>query len=168
MENRICAIHFLNPSKAFVSGIHKYFIVNDFKNIRTDEQSGIWRYKKENEFIYMALLEDSIGTYIVMNCEGVSIHKLKERLSVCPECGSCDLKVSIYHCWSNDITDQLLREGKLCYVPGAYDRYGTKPETKKCLRCGCKWHNGADVFYWNETIKRGGKLMKKELGIQDT
>lgn len=164
MKNRECEIYFLNPKSSFVSKIGKHIIRNDFEEIKPTKNYS-WKYRKGNAFINLALCEDDIGLYIIMCCEGVLIDKLKECLSVCPECGSNNLQVSILFCWRNAITDQLFKEGKLNYGSGAYDRCGTKPETHKCLSCGCKWHNAASIFHWNEIIKQGGVLTKEELGL---
>ena len=106
-----------------------------------------------------------LQSFFKIMCTGISQHKLREKLLVCPECGSNKFQVSILHCWKNEETDQLCEEGKLKYGFGANDRVGTKPETKRCLNCGCSWHNEAETYYWNEIVNSNGKLTKKILGI---
>jgi len=168
MKNRVYEIYFLNPKSSLVSKIQKYIIRNGFEEIKSDEENYNWKYQKGNVFVEVALCEDYIGPYIIMICEGLSINSLRQCLAVCPECGSNDLQVSILFCWRNSITEQLFAGGRLNYIPGAYDRHGTYPETHTCIDCGCKWHNMAEIFYWNEIIKQGGVLTQKELGIIDT
>ena len=57
-------------------------------------------------------------------------------------------------------------EGRLIYGVGAYDRAGTRLETHICLGCGCKWHNSANMNYWNEIISQDRTLTKKDLGFE--
>jgi len=89
-----------------------------------------------------------------------------ECLSVCPECGSENLQVSILSTWRNDATEQLHKEGRLIYVSMAYDRSGTRPETHICLDCGCQWHNSAAIYQWNKIVSEGRQLTKKDLGLK--
>lgn len=165
MGNSTYEIFFLNPKSHMIDQIRSCIIQSDFEEIKSDEMKNIWQYKKGNEFVDLALCQDNVGQYIIMVCEGIPNGCLRERMSICPVCSSDNLQVSILYCWRNHLTDLLLTEGKLKYGPGAYDRHGTRPETHKCLKCGCKWHNGAAMFYWNEIIKQGGVLTKKYLGL---
>lgn len=145
-------VFFLNPQNGLFERICKGICQNGF--IKYDAINGGKRkYRKGEAEIYIDLRQDDEGAYIVMFCQNISGEKLRDELVVCPECGSDHLQVVIIPCWRSDITEKLYEEGKLQYGPGAYDRIGTRPETHKCLNCGCKWHNGAAIYYWNERAK---------------
>lgn len=152
LKNTCWDVFFLNPRIGLFEKLCKEICHNGFKEcgaIKSDER----KYLKGEAEIYIARCQDDVGLYIVMICQNISGEKLRDELVVCPECGSEDLQVVILPCWRSDITEKRYEEGKLEYGPGAYDRIGTRPETHKCLNCGCKWHNGAAMYYWNERAK---------------
>lgn len=165
MDNRIYEIYMLNPKLSMISRIRNKITRCDFEELKSDEKKRIWKYKKGNKSIYFAINEDFIGPYIIILCDGISNESLRKAMSNCPECGADNLQVSILYSWENAITQQLNSSGKLNYIHGAYDRHGTLPETHKCLECGCKWHNSASMYYWNDIVKNGGLLTEMELGL---
>ena len=165
MKNECLEVIFLNPKKTFLHILKKYIYANGFEEMKDNECKNSWNYEKDEAIIEIEQFEDFEGFYVILLCEGISSNKLRETLNVCPECGSSNLQVSILFCWRNELTEQLYEEGKLVYGPGAYDRMGTRPETKRCLNCGCKWHNSADILYWNKCILEDKGLTKEALGI---
>ena len=137
-------IYFLNPSEKLQERIKKELF--EFKY--STEHRGVSNINETKGKKEVSMITGELsGKYIKIICTGISEHKLREKLLVCPECGSNKLQVSILHCWKNEETDQLCEEGKLKYGFGAYDRVGMKPETKRCLNCVCSWHNEADIYY---------------------
>ncbi len=163
MKREDCDIFFLNPNNSIVSKIQKHIEGIGFKEVEREENN--CKYQKDEANISLSLNKDFIGPYVALFCENILIDNVREWLSVCPECGSNNVKISILFCWRNSTTDQLYKEGKLDYGPGAYDRFGTRPETHRCLKCGCEWHNGAALLYWNEIVSQGRELTKEDLGL---
>lgn len=149
-----CLVEYIlfNPKTDFWEKICKEIWKNGFIEYGVIS-GGERKYRKGEAEIYITLCQDDVGAYIVMFCQNISGEKLRDELVVCPECGSDQLQVVILPCWRSAVTEKLYEEGKLEYGPGAYDRIGTCPETHKCLNCGCKWHNGAAMYYWNERAK---------------
>ena len=166
MKNELLEIIFLNPKSSFLPKLKKSIYANGFKEVKDNEGKNSWKYEKDKVIIYITQFHDFEGLYIILLCNGISSDKLRETLTICPECGCSSLQVSILHCWSNEITEQLYEEGRLVYGSGAYDRMGTRPETKRCLCCGCKWHNSADISYWNKCRMEVGGLTKEALGME--
>ena len=103
---------------------------------------------------------DSYGKFIVVSTLGFTNEYIRGRFKVCPECGSSNLRAMILHCWRNDNIAPLIKSGKIQYGYGAYDRIGTRPETQRCLDCGCRWHNMADIIVWDDAVKHGGLTVK--------
>lgn len=157
--------YFLNPTKGFLTDIKTYLIKKGFEELSFSKKSDEWRFHREEENVNIWHAEDFVGVYIGILCTGISKEDAENSLLTCPECHSSDLKVTILYCWRNAITERLFNEGKLEYGPGAYDRLGTRPPTHRCMRCGCKWHNGAAMLRWNDIIKQGGILTKEVLGV---
>ena len=156
-------IYFLNPTENMFCKIENYLRKSEYEEETINDST--CRFRKGETFIDVCEGGVSVGKYITVVCSGVNNEMLRKLLCICPECGSKYVKPSILWVWRNTLTEQLYDEGKLEYGPGAYDRFGTKPPTKKCMGCGCMWHNDADIVYWNQVIKSGKTLTKDDLGI---
>ena len=157
---------FLNPQTLFFQKVNGYILNKGYNEVERDKENKIWKYKKSESLIDLYLCEDFVGQYIVVVCNNILPKNIMECLSVCPECGSENLQVSILSTWRNDATEQLHEEGRLIYGPVAYDRSGTRPETHICLDCGCQWHNSAAIYQWNKIVSEGRQLTKKDLGLK--
>lgn len=156
-------LFFLNPSISFENKIVSYFSLKGF--IRIDAEKKIYRLNNKQIELVNGY---SNGDYIELVCTNISPESVCELLKKCPECGSSKIKPSILHCWKNDLTEQAYIDGLLDYGPGAYDRLGTRPQTRTCIKCGCKWYNSEDMFIWNNEIRNGNQLTNKILGIPES
>lgn len=153
MQDSWWDVFFLNPQRDFCENLSKSICTRGFEKSEANNDFG-WKYKKGASEIIIDLCQDESGPYIVMNCINIVGHRLWKELSICPECGSNDVQIIVLYCWKNEYTEKLYKQGKLDYGLGAYDRMGTRPETHRCLKCGCKWHNGAAIYYWNESVNK--------------
>lgn len=156
-------IFLLNPGTNFEVNCDKLIQEYKYQVILADDINKRWIYQRENATVEIAKCEDFIGPYFVVNCDGISGEILRKSITRCPECDSDKIQVSILFGWRNEWTERLYEEGRLDYVPGAYDRHGTWPPTHKCLECGCKWHNGASMYYWSRVRGQGLELTPEVL-----
>lgn len=164
MENMI-EIYFLNPSNKMNKKIHRFLETNGFrKNDHSDWENHV-KYVKKDKFVYLKFTKDSSGPYVDIKCSGFETIDIHELLRRCPECNSRKIKAYIWPVWGNNNIDRLATEGRIGYG-GAYDRIGTMPATKSCLKCGCKWHNLADWYIWSDAYGKGIELDENILGIE--
>ncbi len=154
-------IYFLNPSFDFERRIRNYLLSSGF----TEKYNGdFWQFSHNDATISM-YCGDSDGKYISLMCEGIPCEYLQKQLSKCPECGSTNLKAILLPSWQKYVESDLQNSKLISYGSACYDRRGTRPETRKCIKCGCKWHNGADYQIWNKIIHNNAKLTKQAVGL---
>lgn len=154
-------LYFLNPSESFMRNIPKNITDKGYEKYRQGIEENEWIYKRERSIIYGYIRDDHIGPYVALFCNEIPGEEIEKSLSVCPECNSSDIKVSLFHNWASPATEELLEEGRLDYGTWVYDRIGTRAQTHVCRFCGCKWHNGAAFLRWFDIIRQG-KLLKRE------
>ncbi len=104
------------------------------------------------------------GENLYINFETDDISGIMRSLSECPQCGSKRLRPMIFRSWKSDHIDRLIKEGIIVCRPGCV-AIGNVVETRRCLDCNCRWHNKADMYYWNELYKANGDISDEELGI---